>query len=326
MEALTLTNRTGVIENTLPVPTNRSPFIEANTKPVSLTHLKQDCIIPVFSKDNESTISHGEFVEVLQEVSRQLFPGQQISAPDIRVSHVVKGRIPSAVGKPANQLKESEKTIYYERCAIVLEVPELVKQVNGNTLALSLGGVRAYNQENLYSKKSPEKFKVFVGFQNRVCTNLCISTDGFSNAIRAMSVHELQLQCEQVLSQYDPNRHLAVMQQMQEISITEAQFAYMIGRMRMYQFLGAEAKGGLFPFSLNDGHINKVVKDYYTCPNFGREADGSLSLWKLYNLLTEANKSSYIDRSLERHVNAYEFVREGINAIETGEPNWFYHH
>ena len=33
------------------------PFIEANTKEVSVGHLKNDCIIPVFSKDNEITIS-----------------------------------------------------------------------------------------------------------------------------------------------------------------------------------------------------------------------------------------------------------------------------
>ena len=38
-------------------------FIEANTEQVSLDHLMNDCIIPVFSKDNESTISHYQFIE-----------------------------------------------------------------------------------------------------------------------------------------------------------------------------------------------------------------------------------------------------------------------
>ena len=33
------------------------PFIEANTKEVTLDHLKDECIIPVFSKDNEVTIA-----------------------------------------------------------------------------------------------------------------------------------------------------------------------------------------------------------------------------------------------------------------------------
>ena len=28
------------------------PFIEANTKEVTMEHLKNDCVVPVFSKDN----------------------------------------------------------------------------------------------------------------------------------------------------------------------------------------------------------------------------------------------------------------------------------
>lgn len=36
----------------------RSPFIEANTTEVTLDHLKNECIIPTFAKDNEVCISH----------------------------------------------------------------------------------------------------------------------------------------------------------------------------------------------------------------------------------------------------------------------------
>ena len=45
------------------VSRNGTRFIEANTKSVSLSHLRKDCTIPVFSKDNESTISHFEFID-----------------------------------------------------------------------------------------------------------------------------------------------------------------------------------------------------------------------------------------------------------------------
>ncbi|MFN4152474.1 MAG: DUF3871 family protein, partial [Candidatus Sericytochromatia bacterium] len=41
----------------------KSPFIEANTEEVSLFHLKEKCVIPVFTKDNEITLSHQEFIE-----------------------------------------------------------------------------------------------------------------------------------------------------------------------------------------------------------------------------------------------------------------------
>lgn len=45
----------------------RLPFIEANTKEVTMEHLKNDCIVPVFSKDNEITISHPNFIESVWE-------------------------------------------------------------------------------------------------------------------------------------------------------------------------------------------------------------------------------------------------------------------
>lgn len=52
-------------------PENKSykhkPFIEANTTEINLPHLKQECIIPVFSKDNERTIAHQEFIEITQD-------------------------------------------------------------------------------------------------------------------------------------------------------------------------------------------------------------------------------------------------------------------
>jgi hypothetical protein len=58
-------------------------------------------------------------------------------------------------------------------------------------LNLSIGGVRAYNQEKILGEKSIEKFKVFIGFQNTVCLNLCISTDGLQS-IRISSIGELK--------------------------------------------------------------------------------------------------------------------------------------
>ena len=48
---------------------SKDQFIHANTIPVLLEDLKRQCIIPVFSKDNESTISHSEFVEITNEVA-----------------------------------------------------------------------------------------------------------------------------------------------------------------------------------------------------------------------------------------------------------------
>lgn len=70
-------------------------FIEANTEEVSISHLLNGCITPVFSKDNELTISHPVFIETIQDAANSFFSGEQIDQADIRVSHVVKGRIRS---------------------------------------------------------------------------------------------------------------------------------------------------------------------------------------------------------------------------------------
>ncbi len=46
-----------------------------------------------------------------------------------------------------------------------IEIPTIYETVEGNKLTLSVGGVRAYNHMNLYSKKTVEKFKGFYRIQ-----------------------------------------------------------------------------------------------------------------------------------------------------------------
>lgn len=304
---------------------SKGNFIGANTKKVSLDHLKKDCIIPVFSKDNESTISHYQFINETRNIVKQLFPDNIILRSNIRVSHQIKGRIPSAIGKPAKELLPHEKTIYYERCAFMIEIPELIKEINGNQITLTIGGVRAYNQENLYSRKSLEKFKVFIGFSNNVCTNLCISTDGFSNEIRIGSISELQQKVNELVDGYNQAVHLDNMIRLNDFFITEEQFAHLIGKCRMYQHLQKSEKNDLFSIQMNDGQINTVVRNYYLDDNFQKDSNGNINLWKLYNLFTEANKSSYIDSNLERNVNAYKFIQNLSISLEKGKYNWFLH-
>jgi len=312
-----------VEENEIIKPTSNNNFIEANTLKVNLEHLKNDCIIPVFSKDNETTISHYQFIEKTYEIVKNLFPDFTPSQPDIRVSHIIKGRTPSAIGKPAKELLEEEKTLYYERCAFVIELHQAKEYINGNTLTLSIGGVRAYNQENLYSKKSIEKFKIFIGYQNKVCTNLCISTDGFKNDIRITSVNELEDAVTNLAKGYNRFSHLNMMKKMSSYSINETQFAHLIGKIKMYQYLDKSKQKEIFPFGLNDGQINSVIRDYFNCTNFSKDSNGNINLWNLYNLFTEASKSSYIDNAIERNINSYEFTNYLCKMIENESSDWY---
>ncbi len=86
-------------------------FIEANTQEVSLSHLKNDCITPVFAKDNELTVNHAAFIETVWEAANSYYNGEAIGTPDIRVSHVIKGHIPKLyINLPIscwNQTKQS---------------------------------------------------------------------------------------------------------------------------------------------------------------------------------------------------------------------------
>lgn len=279
------------------------PFIEANTKAVSESHLKGDCIIPVFSKDNEVTISHQSFIAAIQEAAYRVFPFETISNPSIRVSHIVKGRIPEAIHKPVSQLLDSDKTIYYERMMFCFDIPTIHQDIDGCQLNLTIGGVRAYNEQNLYAKKSPEKFKIFIGFKNLVCCNLCVSTDGYMSALRVMDTAALANVAEGLFRSYAMEQHLALLTAYQGCSLSERQFAQFLGRSRMYQFLPSREKKSLPEMLMTDTQINLVARSYYEDEHFGKESD-TISLWKVYNLLTGANKSSYIDNFLDRAANA----------------------
>ena len=107
--------------------------------------------------------------------------------------------------------------------------------------------------------------------------------------------------------------------------MSEREFAHFIGKTKMFHHLNKDEQKELFPIGLSESQINHVVKDYYKCPNFSRNEDGSINFWNLYQLLTEANKSSYIDSNLERNLNTYELINYLGNSIKNNTPNWFIH-
>ena len=316
-------------ENNTLVPINQSveptnlPFIEANTKPVTPEHLKNDCIIPVFSKDNEVTISHQSFIAAIFEAAFRVFPFERISSPSIRVSHIVKGRIPEAIHKPVSQLLDTDKTIYYERMMFCFDIPTIHQDIAGCQLNLTIGGVRAYNEQNLYARKSPERFKIFIGFKNLVCCNLCVTTDGYMSNLRIMDTTALVNAAEGLFRSYCMEQHLALMSAYQGCSLSEKQFAQFLGRCRMYQYLSSREKKALPEMMMTDTQIGLVTRSYYEDDHFGRDGD-SISLWRVYNLLTGANKSSYIDIFLDRASNATD-ITTGLARALRGDSSysWF---
>ncbi|MBA4302203.1 MAG: hypothetical protein C0433_19180 [Cyclobacterium sp.] len=324
MENLVL-NPNGVFEVPPKSSNLNSQFIEANTQEINLNEIRDKHIIPVFLKDNEPAISQVDFVEVVSEAARVHFGMPFTPNVSIRVSHPIKGRVYEARQKKAQDLLDHEKTIYYERMAFMLEIPGISTEVAGNRLNLTVGGVKAYNLDNMNtSKGSNEHFKVFVGFKNTVCTNLCVSTDGVKLDLGVKSLDELFGEVRGLLSRYNDNNHLHQMAALQEYELSEQQFAQILGKGRLYQYLPKSEKSQVPELLINDTQISRVAEHYYSDRNFKRSKSGKIDLWRFYNLMTGAVKSSYIDKFVERELNSFDFTLQVKQALDSGPEGFWY--
>lgn len=307
-----------------PLESTEKPFIQANTVASSLDEIKTRHTIPVFIKDNEPVISHADFIETTAAVVRQVYAEETILGASVRLSHPIKGRIPEAKLKAAGELLEHEKTLYYERMAFIIEIPSIHDEIDGNPLSLTVGGIKAYNLDNLYNRKgADEHFKIFIGFQNKVCTNLCVWTDGYMNDLRVKNIGELKACIRTMVEYYNAQYQIHAMRQLTEYWLTEREFALLIGRCRMYGHLPTAMRSEIVPILLSDTQLGAVVRDYYRDVSSCRSADGRINLWRLYNLFTSTNKSSYIDTFLDRSVNAFRFIESLRMALDQRETCWF---
>ncbi len=115
-----------------------------------------------------------------------------------------------------------------------------------------------------------------------------------------------------------------MLQKLTAIKLTEDEFAQVIGKARLYRHLPDYRKAELVPLLFGDQQMGSVVKDFYTDENFSSETySGTIDLWKLYNLLTGVNKSTYVDQFLPRAINAQEIVLE-IAQHKLGEKESWY--
>ena len=127
----------------------------------------------------------------------------------------------------------------------------------------------------------------------------------------------------ELISGYRTDQQLQALSHLTDYYLTESQFAQLIGRCRLYHFLPLADKKGIPPLLLGDQQFSTIARDYYRDPSFCRQEDGSISLWKLYKLLTGAVKSSYIDTFLDRNVNAFELTGNLLQSVRSGPASWF---
>ena len=298
-------------------------FLDANTNHITMDELKSQCVVPTWA-NQELTISHQDFIESVHDAAQSFYQGEAVTAPSIRVSHIVRGRTPNALGKRASELLECEKTQFYQRLAFAFTIPTIYETIDGQKLELCVGGVRNYNDLNLYrSSKGVEKFSVFVGWRVVICSNQVLTGQGVKLSMEVMDLKQLYQQVMELFNQFNPAKDIHLMQTLSNTYLTETQFAQVIGRMRLYQALPQGLTRGIPRLLITDSQINNVCRGYYQNEDFGGQG-GSLSMWNFHNLLTEANKSSYIDSYLQRAVNATD-VAVGLNNALHGDSTyqWF---
>jgi hypothetical protein len=306
------------------ITSTAKPFMEANTEEYTLQQVRKDHTIPCFAKDNEPLISHCDFIDAANYAVSDIFKGEVILRPNIRLSHPIKGRVPEAKEKAAKDLLEHEKAIYFERMAFIIEIPSISDTIDGNKLSLTVGGVKAYNLDNLHNKSGADQnFKIFIGFKNSVCTNLCIWSDGLKADLKVKNFDELKNAIYSLFQDYQAAQHINKMKALANYHLTEKQFVQLIGRCKLYNYLPPHIKADIPLLQFGDTQISTVCKDYYRDDSFCREDDGSINLWKLYNLFTGANKSSYIDTFLDRSVNAFDFISQISDCISHKGNSWF---
>ena len=303
-------------------------FIESNTQAITLGEIAEKCIVPTFS-DNTLTISHQDFCMATYKAAESVFGA--LTPIECRVSHPINGRIPTALNKKATELTDEEKTIYYQRLAWIAKVSSCVRNIDGQEIHLTIGGVRAYSEDKLYNRPSALKFKIFIGWQVRVCSNLMLQTDGFSGTIDCMTQADINQKALELFSRFNPEKdnNLNALAQLQDTRLTEDQFCHIIGRMRLLQALPVAQQREIPQFLLGDQVINEATRQYVVNPNFGRKKSGNengISTFDLMQLMNEAVKSSYIDRWLERNANCTEFatgIRKALRYEDTEGYDWF---
>lgn len=329
MELLQLNNHPKAIEPIMQpleveASTHDMRFIHGNSIDMSAEQLRLHHLIPVFTKDNERVISQFEFIETVMDVVKRVYPGERVLDPVIRVSHPIKGRIPIAKDKPAAELQDFERTIFYERAAFIIELPGITDVINGNRLCLTVGGIKNYGSDSLYNKKGvDEHFKIFIGFQVKCCLNLSVTSDGFIGDLKVKTKAQLSNAIYGLFASYDAVEHMTAVKRFETYSLTEQQFAHLVGRCRMYQNIPAELRENIPSLNFGDTLIGAVCKDYYRDNSFSRMENGDINLWNLYNLFTGVNKSSYIDTLIDRAVNAFQFIDNIRVALDNQGINWF---
>lgn len=292
-----------------------NPFITGNSIASSKRELS-NYMVPVYSTDNSETISHTQFIEAVEEAAFRAF-GEMPMETEIRLSHEIKMRTQSGIGKKKEDLLPEDVGSYMQRAAFVCYMPTTVN-VNGEEHHLQVCGVRNYADTNLMSSRGVTKFKLGVGLLNLICTNMCISVNGVNYSLATNDADMLGNSAYELFKGYSMANHVTSLETLHEMTLSSKSVDTLIGRLMQYSLMtpSERNKEGLENLDFNSTQMLEFIRNLYA--HYGSER--RVTMWQIYNLFTE-NKNFYIHNFLEKQVDMFRLC-SGI-AEEKEEYKFF---
>ena len=153
-----------------------------------------------------------------------------------------------------------KKTQFYQRLAFAFTIPTIYETINGQKLELCVGGVRNYSDLNLYrSTKGLEKFSVFIGWRVRICSNQVLTGEGVKFSMEVSNIGELYRNVLDLFNNFNPAKEIHLMQTLSNTSLSESQFAQIIGRCRCYQALPIGYQKSIPKLLITDSQIKQCL-------------------------------------------------------------------
>ena len=171
--------------------------------------------------------------------------------------------------------------------------------------------------------------KIFAGWKVRVCSNLCLTNDGNSGTVEVLTEADVYQKSYELFRRFDPEKYdtLKLIENLHNTRISESQFCYLIGRLRLYQALPNEVQKTLPIIEIGDAAANAAVRGFVSNPNFGlKEGEGSISLFEMLQLFNEAIKQTYIDKWVDRNQNCTDFaigIQKALLGNDSEGYSWF---
>ncbi len=303
----------------------RPSFLDGPANAISLADLKTKCVVPCWPS-GEPCISHPLFIEQIRAAAATVFGTEYLEEPEIRTSHPQRSRNASALEKHISEVSEQERYLWYERMCfcIVISATDII---NGQETRLIVGGVRAMNNENIRSRRGIERFKIFISTRVTICSNLCIFTDGTIDKLEVTEASQIYDNAVQLFQNFNPDLNRHRLEMLNQTTMSTEDFSHIVGKLRIYEALSNAKRNELAlpQILLGDQTLNAAVKEFTSNPNFGVGDADSISCWQFLNYLNASCRNSYIDRFIDKQVNAMDLsigIARALNH-EDDSYSWF---